>query len=195
MPANFIKITLAALVGGVLWFVWGAFAHMALGLGESAMKQMPDQEPVLAALRAQNLEDGLYTFPFCGDANESDEAWAAAEVAFKKGPVGMIFFQKSVAEMMPPSTLVLEFIGGLIASFLAAIVIARFAMGPFTAMRAAVLVVLATWFSHSYSEWLWYGYPCSWVMDTLIEQMFGWLLAAGAMARMLNGGQARPAKA
>lgn len=57
------KILLSGIAGGVMLFIWGAVSHMALGLGESGMKSMPNEETLIAAMQENMKESGLYLFP------------------------------------------------------------------------------------------------------------------------------------
>jgi hypothetical protein len=40
----------AGILAGLAVFLWGAIAHMALGLGDSALKQLPQEEALLASM-------------------------------------------------------------------------------------------------------------------------------------------------
>src|ERR1051326_6651403 len=57
------KVLLAGLLGGVTMFVWNAIAHMALPLGEAGIRQVENDEPMLAAMRASIPDHGIYMFP------------------------------------------------------------------------------------------------------------------------------------
>ena len=189
------RTVLASVVAGAVWFAWGAFAHMVLQLGDSSFKQLPQEDAVLEALRNANPEDGLYAFPFWGQHGVADDHEAEKEIAakFAKGPVGILVYQRSVAEMMPPKTLVLEFLGGTIACFFAAIVIAKMQLPPAHAAFAGGMCAIAAWFSHTYSEWLWFGFPLSWVRDALVEQLVGWLLAGWIIGMIVRPREDRAA--
>ncbi len=188
MKTSPVRLVLAAIVAGIVWFVWGAFAHMVLQLSDSSFKALPNEAEVMAVLRKGNPEPGLYAFPFWGDHGSGDDeaAMKAIEAKFAEGPVGIMVYQREVKAMMPPSTLLLELLGGTIASFFAALVIAKVGLPPAHAAFAGGMCAVAVWFSHSYSEWLWYAYPASWVRDALFEQVVGWTLAAWLIALVLR---------
>src|ERR1700754_4948198 len=46
-----MRVLVAALMGGIVMFIWGAVAHMALGLGDVGMHQPVVENVVLASLR------------------------------------------------------------------------------------------------------------------------------------------------
>ena len=62
------RIVIAALVGGLAMFIWGAVSHMATPLGEAGFKTMPaaSEPAVIGALGANVPDDGLYMFPGIG---------------------------------------------------------------------------------------------------------------------------------
>src|SRR5205085_9298909 len=61
------RIILAGILGGIAMFIWSSIAHMALPLGKTGIKELPNQQAIFAALQA-GLGDtgGLYLFPGLG---------------------------------------------------------------------------------------------------------------------------------
>jgi hypothetical protein len=58
------RTLLAGVLGGIAMFVWTSIAHMVLPLGEAGVREIPNEQAVLAAMQA-NIGDksGLYLFP------------------------------------------------------------------------------------------------------------------------------------
>ncbi len=56
------RIVLAGVLAGIVVFIWGAVAHMALGLGESAMKAIPNETEVLSTMQKNINAPGFYFF-------------------------------------------------------------------------------------------------------------------------------------
>lgn len=187
MSPSLPRIVLAALCAAVAWFLWGVVAHMALSLGESSYRKLPNEAAVTAALASTTPEDGMYTFPWLDNGPGGEEASMDQYAeAYRKGPVGILVYRRTVAEMMPPSTLLKEFGAGFAASLVAALVLSRIQWGAFAAARAAGLAALACWLSNDLSLWIWYGYPWSWVTSTLIEQVVGWSIAGAVIAFIVH---------
>ena len=46
-----LKIVLAGLVGGLVVFAWSAFSHMVLPTREAGIRQIPNEDAVLSALK------------------------------------------------------------------------------------------------------------------------------------------------
>ena len=178
----------------VAWFLWGMVAHMALNLGESSYRKLPNEAAVTKALADSTPEDGMYTFPWLDKGPRGEEATMDQYAeAFRQGPVGILIYRRTVAEMMPPSTLLKEFGAGFAASLVAALVLSRIGWGPFAAARAAGLAALACWLSNDLSLWIWFGYPLSWVTSSLIEQVVGWSIAGAVIAFVVHRGTASKA--
>jgi hypothetical protein len=75
------RIALAALLGGLVVFIWGAFSHMVLPIGSMGLSALPNEEAVLTTLRTSVTEPGLYFFPWMDPSEKSQEkqdAWKPA---------------------------------------------------------------------------------------------------------------------
>ena len=61
------RIILAGVLGGIAMFIWTSIAHMALPLGHAGIKELPNEQAVLAALQTSvGDKTGLYLFPGLG---------------------------------------------------------------------------------------------------------------------------------
>src|SRR4029078_1148144 len=92
------RILLAAILGGIAMFIWNAIAHMALPLGHAGVSEIPNEEMVLATLKAGMAEkEGLYYFPGMGigDNPTKEQEKAAMEQYPKKletNPSGLMVY-------------------------------------------------------------------------------------------------------
>jgi len=58
------RILLAGILGGIAMFVWASLAHMVLPLGQTGIKEIPNEAAVLSAMRSSLGEkSGFYMFP------------------------------------------------------------------------------------------------------------------------------------
>src|SRR5437762_9525392 len=93
------KVVLGGLVAGVVIFFWGAVAHMALPIGKMGIRQIPNEDAVLGAMRITIQEPGFYFFPGMDlgkQASESEQqVWKAK---LKEGPAGVLIIQPQGAE-------------------------------------------------------------------------------------------------
>ena len=78
---------LPILLSAVIVFIASSIIHMVLAYHRSDYRQLPDEDKLLATLRAAGLKPGLYHFPFC---TRKDMNSPAAQEKYKQGPVGML---------------------------------------------------------------------------------------------------------
>ena len=58
------RILLAGILGGIAMFIWASLAHMVLPLGQTGIKEIPNEASVLSAMHSNLAEkSGLYMFP------------------------------------------------------------------------------------------------------------------------------------
>jgi hypothetical protein len=178
------RLALAALVGALAMFIWGAVSHMVLLKGVG-FTRMPHDEWVLAELRKSLSKDGLYFFPsvdLSGHATaEETSAWAAR---FRAGPTGMIVFHPSGDEPVSPTKLALQFLSDLFAAAIGAFVVSLIAAPNWR--RSLVLGLLGAFSCLSVAAlyWNWYGFPTAFFLAQCVDKVVGWSIAGVLIARI-----------
>lgn len=179
------RILVAALVGGILEFAWGAVSHMVLGISDDSVAQMPNEAEVAAALKT--TPPGTYMVPWLDHANADDAALNAwAEKARVTGSGMIIRWPEGAARATPaPTSLLLEF-GS---NFLGALVLALLASGRGFAGRVLLgpLLGLFAFLSQNASHWIWYHFSDAFIKAELIDAVAGWTIAAVGIAMVLKG--------
>src|SRR4030095_9182250 len=61
--ASMKRILIGGIVAGIIVFIWGAVAHTILPTAKMGIKQIPNEEAVLSAMKASIQEPGFYFFP------------------------------------------------------------------------------------------------------------------------------------
>ncbi len=182
-----MRITVAAIVGGIIVFVWSAIAHMATPLGTAGLSVLPNEEPVLQSLRANIPRSGLYLFPGADMSGkitaEERKAW---EAKVRSGPKGLLFYTASGAEFLSPRQLIAELISNILAAAVAAILLSFMAAPYITKVASTALLALFAFLSLSASHWIWDGFPTAFVAAELAMEFIGWFLAGLAMARIVT---------
>ena len=89
---------LPIILSAVIVFIASSIMHMVLPYHRSDYRPLPDEDKLLATLRAAGLKRGLYTFPFC---THKDMKSPAITEKFKQGPVGMLTVFPSGPPAMP----------------------------------------------------------------------------------------------
>ena len=83
LTALWLPIVLSA----VIVFIASSIMHMVLPYHKSDYQRLPDEDKLLAALRAASLKRGLYVFPFC--THKEMKSPAIVE-KYDQGPVGFV---------------------------------------------------------------------------------------------------------
>jgi hypothetical protein len=182
------KNLLAAILGGVIFFIWSAAVHMNPLTGPMGLSMLNDKEAaVLAALNENVQQPGLYFFPGMDMSQhmtkEEEAAWTAK---YKAGPSGLLLVQPKGGDPMMTSQLVVSFVSNLLCALLAAFILAS-TVGSF-ARRVAIVASLGlfSWLAISIPQWDWYEFPFTFVMLDAINQVIGWTLAGLLMAKMIR---------
>ncbi len=78
---------LPILLSAVIVFVASSIMHMVLPYHRNDYSQLPDEDKILAVLRASALKRGLYVFPYCTHKDMKSPALLEKQ---KQGPVGFL---------------------------------------------------------------------------------------------------------
>jgi len=179
------RILLAGVLGGLAAFVWSAFSHMVLPLGEAGVRALPAESKVLESLRGSVPEAGLYLFPAPSDT--SPEAQAQWMERHRTGPVGLLVYKPVGGEFSFPRYLAIELLTNILAATLAAVLLGRVSGGYLQRALAVAALGLFAWLSISLSYWNWYGFPTIFILAEGLDQVAGWFLAGLVIARVMPG--------
>src|SRR5260370_23829695 len=89
---------LPVLLAAVIVFFASFIMHMVLPYHRSDYQRLPDEDKLMAALRAAGVKRGLYVFPFCMPKEMKSPAMIEK---YKQGPVGMMTIFPSGPPVMP----------------------------------------------------------------------------------------------
>jgi hypothetical protein len=182
-----VRIVMAAILGGLLMFVWGAVSHLVLPFEREALKPIPNEAAVLSALGSDLNAPGMYFFPWIdmsGKATpEQQKAW---QLQIASGPSGLLIYKPNSGESMSPRQLVSEFISNVLAAFFGALLLIQLPGGFGRRVLSMAAIGIAAWLSISVSQWTWYGFSTPFLFGDLADQFGGWLLAGIGMAALLK---------
>lgn len=179
-----LRVLLAGLAGGVVMFVWGAFSHMVLPLGEMGTKFLPQEQVLMPAMKGAIPEAGFYIFPGMeGDTAqhptpEQQKAW---EAKYAAGPRGVLIFDPAGGPLMDMKQLGSEFATGTIAALLAAVILRCLSCGFIGRLFACTMFGVVSWLSIDASYHIWYLFPKDFAVGRLIEATAGWFLSGLVM--------------
>ena len=188
------KIILAGILGGIAMFIWSSIAHMALPLGETGIKELPNQRATLAALQTSLPEKpGLYLFPGLGVGEnatraERSQAMKHAGERLARNPSGLLMYYPTGARQPAMvKWLSIEFATELLEAILAVFLLAQTRIATFGGrvgfiVVAGILAAIAT----NVSYWNWYGFPGSYTAAYMFTQIVGFLCAGLVAALVLR---------
>lgn len=166
---GFGSLWLPILLSAVFVFIGSAILHMVLRYHRSDYKALPNQESVMAALRAANPKRGMYMFPFC-DPKERNTP--ATKEKFKQGPVGIVTIVPNGMPAMP-KLLLIWFIYTLIVSAWVGCLAAHTVLPGVASHHHVFHVVAATAFlAYGISQLvngIWRGFPWGVVIKEVID--------------------------
>ena len=190
------RFVLAAIVGGVVIFIWGAISHMVLLKG-AGFSHLENDEVVAAELAHSIPHDGLCFLPSADFSRSATNAEnAALEARARKGPTGMVLFHRSGSELVTGRKLLIQFFSELLAAAIGVLVLSRTVAAYW--LRVLMMGLIGTFgvLSISTIYWNWYGFPDAFFVAQLLDKAAGWLLAGAVMAAIVprhsvRGGAAR----
>ncbi|CAM5275120.1 hypothetical protein [Rhodanobacter lindaniclasticus] len=187
-----MRVLVAGLIGGIVMFLWGVAAHMALGLGEVGLRLPVNENVALSGLQ-QGLGDqaGVYILPAL-DPQQMDDAAAVRTYAIKavRSPYAWVVYQPRGTDMtrMGPQ-IGRQWASGTLASLALAFVMGLAALGFRRRLAMAAAAAVFAWLTSMLPYWNWYRFPLDFTLAALAEQLIGWLLAGAAMAWWLGRGE------
>jgi len=185
-----IRILVAALLGAIVYYVWGMLAWMALPLHTPTMTGLVDEAAVTNILTEQNLETGVYSAPMW----ENEAAMSDPDSAFTKnhlrGPIYTIYYQRDGMVPMGPKVLLMGVTIDFAASLLAALLLSCAASGCCQSYWRRVgfvagLGVFTAVVGHG-AYWNWMYFPTDYTIAFMIDNIVGWTLTGLVIAAIVK---------
>lgn len=182
------KPILAAVLGGLVVFVWGTISHMVLPLGQAGVRAIrSDSEPqVLAVLKASMPERALYIFPGLDMSKsptpEEQKTWQAR---FTAGPAGIVVMNpKPTGNFM--TWLGTELAANILAALMVALVMLHIPDELGVLRRGGLVALLGLFetFDIDVSQWNWYSFPPAYLTAQAVDHTIGWFLGGLVIAWM-----------
>lgn len=188
------RTLVAGLIGGIVLFIWGAIAHVALPIGEMGMKVAVNQDATIAALQASaDKGAGVYMLPGMDPEQWNDEAaMTAFQGKYKDAPSAFLVYDPTpnpvIQSMVGP--LVTQFVIDLAICLLAAWIMSRAALFGTRVLMGVAMGIIA-WLSVSVPYWNWYRFPMDFTIGAYLDSGLGLAIAGVPMAWWLSGGRNR----
>ena len=187
-----MRAFLAAILGGIAMFIWSAIAHMVLPLGEAGVREIPDEQSVLAAMKASIRESGFYIFPGLGVGSnptreQRSDAMKRMAENYPNTATGILIYHPPGRPLTFGKWLSIEFVTELLQSILVVFLLTQTRLVTFASrvgfvVVAGILAVITT----NISYWNWYGFPTVYTVAYMFIQLVGFLLVGLIAAMMLK---------
>jgi hypothetical protein len=185
------KKLLAGVLGGLAFFFWSFVAHDVLPLGKAGIKEIPNEPIVLAAMKANMPENGLYLLPGLGvpeNATRAQQA-AAMEARMHKvetGPSGFLAYHPSL-QFSFGKALAVELVTNMFQVFLAVLLLGQTRIVNFVGRwRFITIAGLLAAISTNISYWNWYGFPGNYTLAYIATVAMGFVFAGLVAAAIVK---------
>ncbi len=189
-----VKILIGGVVGGVIIFFWGFVSHMVLPIGEMGIKQVPNEDALAAAMKADVPEPGLYVVPGRDMSKpQSNEEMQVHMEKFAKGPSGFMVIYPTGRDVSLGKRLPIELGTNVVCALLAAVLVSQLRPGFIVRVACVTLMGLLAAIMTIVPYWNWYGFPTDFSLAQIIQHTVGWLLAGIALAAIVRPASAKTA--
>lgn len=189
------RVLLAGVLGGIAMFVWSSIAHIALPLGRTGIREIPNEQAVLSGMQAQmGATSGFYAFPGMGlgpnpTRQEENAAMQQYEQKLAANPSGILIYHPPGAKALTPGQLITEFLTEVAEALLLAWLLAQTTLATLAArMGFVTLAALMAAITTNLPYWNWYGFPASYTTAYMFIEFVDYMVAGLVVAIILKPG-------
>ena len=187
------RIFLAAILGGVVMFIWSFIGHDLLPLGKAGVHEIPNEDAVASALQS-NIGDqtGFYYFPGPGvgpDATrqQKEEGMKKAMEKMATAPSGVLIYHPPGRTFNFAKALGTEFATELVEAILLVFLLAQSGIGSFAGRVGFIFIAgLVAAIATNIPYWNWYGFPTDYTGGYMLIQIVGFLCVGIVAAIVLR---------
>ena len=186
-----VRVAVAALLGGLTLFGWGAISHVVLQLGDAGMRMAPPEpgdQALLDAITSTLPENGLYGFPGMNATKHGDpEEMAKYVERTKTQPHGIVVVHHEPYAGMN-GQLARELVTDVCAALIAAILLACVA-GHCASYLGRVGFVAGLGLLIAFRPvqlWNWFGFPAKYTHAQILDGVLGFLLVGLVIAAIVK---------
>jgi hypothetical protein len=169
-----------------------------LPLGDMGVKEAPNEEVIMAAMKTNILDHGMYIFPGINVPANATMAQKsqAMEARMKKvagGPSGILIYHPSL-DFSFGKALATELGTNIVQMLLAVFLLGLTSLTGFMARwRFLAVVGLVAAISTNISYWNWYGFPGNYTLSYIFTVFMGFTIAGAVAAAIFKTGAAATA--
>ena len=87
-----LRLIIAAVLAGIVMFIWGALSHMVFGLGDAGVRAVPNEAAITTAMKANLSESGFYVLPGLDMKSATEAEKTAWDTKYKEGPTAILIY-------------------------------------------------------------------------------------------------------
>ncbi len=170
------KLILGAVLGGLVYFVWGFLSWTLLPWHVATMGSFADQDAVVSTLTANTQGRGIYIYPPEGDQS------AAGQEKMAQGPLVFVSIDdRGMPSMGPPivRSIVIQIVGALLVTWL--LLQATGLSYGRRVLFVTVFGLVAGWLCYL-PPWNWFGFATGYTVVAILDMVIGSLLAGLVIA-------------
>lgn len=182
-----MRLILASIVGTVIVFAWGGLSWMVMDLWSEDLRELPNADALMPAIKANVGATGAYAFPPLVESEgvSPEEARQAWTEQCAEGPVGILLVRPDGADTASPSMFIvgilLEFAGAMLLAVVLATA-ARAGHGPAGRMAIGIAIVGFAVIAGVLVPSNFMMNPAGWVRAMAGDLAIGWGLAVVAIS-------------
>ena len=181
------KIILSAVLGGLTLFVWGMLSWIILPFHSATMKDMPNEQAIVDALRANLTEPGIYVYPGMSDYETDKQVWTAK---YKRGPIipMLVYYPHGIEPMeltMHLKGLCIYILAAGLSALMLAMVVSAVPSYGRRILMGTMLGVFAALVSH-FMLWNYAMIPAGFTLAMSLDLVVGWTLAGAVIGKIIK---------
>lgn len=176
------QLLIAGLLGGLAMYLWTFLAHMALPLGEAGIRQIENEQPLLAQMKTTLPSQGMYMFPRMSPGQDQQQYMQNIAT----GPSGLLMYFPR-RDFNFGTSLIIEFLSEMVQALIITWLLSLTRLATFTS-RAGFFATagLAAALTTNVSYWNWYGFPTTYTAAYMFTNWMGYLCAGLAVAALMS---------
>lgn len=185
------RVVLAGILGGIVMFLWGGLWHDQLPTAFAGLRSLPNEQAVVAALKTNVPEAGMYLFPGFGvpDSAPFADKKAAMQNLEKNppaGPQGLLIYSPAGIGLSP-KMLATEATTNIIQALLVAFLLAQTGLKRFSSRLGFAFVLgLVAATTTNISLWNFYQFSTAWIVGQISFLILGYFLVGIVVAAIVK---------
>lgn len=179
----------AAIIGGLIVFLWGIFSWMVFPWHQKCMKKFKDESAVAHVIKKNAPESGVYVLPNTFDYSKdtSKDEMKRGVRMMEKGPFMFANVKVHGIGGMSVKPFIISFIIHVIGACIVTWMLVQAKGLDFrTQVGFVTLFGLAMGILTQLSDWNWWGFPFAFAFTNIVDMTIGWFLAGLGIAKLLK---------